>query len=261
MKAFLNHDIVFGPVKSRRLGNSLGINLLPKEYKLCNFNCIYCECGWTYKNEIKHIKNKFRSVEEVSKALARRLEELKKQKLPVDSITFAGCGEPTIHPDFHKIIDMTIILRNQHYPEAQISVLSNATMLHNPKVFRALLKVDRNIQKLDSAITETFLTINKPLKKLTPGTVIENLKKFHGKVMIQTLFLRGHYQSTYIDNTTNRELDAWLHALEQIKPQQVMVYTIARRTPAENLKKIPPAELYSIAEQVKKLGIDVIVAP
>ncbi len=261
MKAFLHHNIVFGPVKSRRLGNSLGINLLPEDYKLCNFNCIYCECGWTYKDEIKHIKRKFRTTEEVAKALEYRLDELKRNKVRIDSITFAGCGEPTIHPDFHQIIDLTVSLRNKHYPEARISVLSNATMLHNKKVFDALKKVDRNIQKLDSAIAETFIAINNPLKKLTPDEIIKNLKKFNGKVIIQTLFLRGYYKSKYIDNTTSHELEAWLNALKQIRPQQVMVYTIDRRTPAENLEKIPPAELYAIAGKVKNLGIDVIVAP
>jgi len=260
METFLFDEIIFGPVKSRRLGNSLGINLLPKNFKLCNFNCVYCECGWTKEDTIKSIGNKFHPVEEVERELAKKLKYLHETGFRIDNITFAGNGEPTIHPKFPEIIDITIQLRNKYYPEAEISVLSNATMLHNKKVFNALLKIENNIQKLDSAFTETIKIINQPLKNIEAKTIIENLKKFNGKVIIQTLFLRGVANGIRFDNSTEGEINEWIKALKYIKPQKVMVYTFSRNTPLDTLQKLSLEELNAIADKVKQLGIDVVVA-
>ena len=260
MDTFLFGEIIFGPVKSRRLGNSLGINLLPNNFKLCNYDCVYCECGWTHKDEIKTLETKFHPIEEVEKELAKKLVYMHESGMKLDNITFAGNGEPTLHPKFAEIIDLTIDLRNKYYPEAQISVLSNATMLHNRKVFDALLKVDKNIQKLDSAYTETIKIINRPLKPITAETIIENLKRFNGKVIVQTLFLRGTYNGAIINNTTEKEISKWLEAIKYIEPEEVMVYTFARNTPADTLEKVPQDELNKIADKVRKLGIDVLVA-
>ena len=261
MKSFICHKAIFGPVKSRRLGNSLGINLLPNEYKICNFNCIYCECGWTHKNEIKNLSQKFRTLSEVYTALEQKLKYIKTNNIPVDTITFSGCGEPTIHPKFSEIIDITIYLRNKFLPNTKISVLSNASMLHNNKIINALLKIDQNIQKLDSALNKTFLEINQPLKKISPENIINNLKKFNSQVIIQTLFLRGYNNSKFIDNTSKDNIIAWVNAINEIKPKQVMIYTIDRPTPARQLEKIFLEELKNIAKKIKTLNIDVIIAP
>jgi wyosine [tRNA(Phe)-imidazoG37] synthetase (radical SAM superfamily) len=252
MATFLFEKIVFGPIKSRRLGSSLGINLLPVDSKLCNFDCIYCECGWNDASA----KKAFHPREEVKEALKAKLEELKKFHNLPDVITFAGNGEPTMHPDFEGIIDDTIALRNEHSPKTKIAVLSNATLIGREKVFNALKKVDQNILKLDSAFEETVLLVNKPHGEYSTAKVVERLKEFKGQVTIQTMFLRGTFDGKPVDNTTHQEIEAWLNLLAEIKPKEVMVYTIDRDTPAPDLVKVPAEELHAIAHTVtSRLGI------
>ena len=254
MGTFLFDKIIFGPVKSRRLGVSLGINLLPGKKKVCNFNCIYCECGWSQSIETEGGYLPRRS--EVYEALASRLQEMKVRNQKPDVITFAGNGEPTLHPDFRGIIDDSIILRNKFFPEAKIAVLSNSTTITNPSVKDALLKVDMNILKLDSAFDLTVKIHNQPKVNVRVDELIENLKKFNGKLIIQTLFLRGNSKGKEIDNTTPEEIDAWLAALEKIRPSEVMIYTFSRDTPeGGSLKKVPLEDLRQIALKVEKLGI------
>lgn len=254
MATFLFDKIVFGPVKSRRLGVSLGINLLPCNRKICSFNCIYCECGWTLHPVPGG--SSFPARTDVYHALSARLQEMKEKGESADVITFAGNGEPTLHPDFPLIIDDTIELRNSLAPSAKIAVLSNSSTINNPSIKAALLKVDMNILKLDSAIDETIRIHNQPRVKISVEELIENLSSFEGHVIIQTLFLRGRYNGRVIDNTTPEEIDAWLKAIARIKPEEVMIYTIARDTPEGGmLMKVPAKELYRIAAMVEKLGI------
>lgn len=254
MSTFLFNDIIFGPVKSRRLGISLGINLLPVNRKICNFNCIYCECGWTNSPEKaeSHLPGRI----EVFNALNDKLSEMKEKNLPPDVITFAGNGEPTLHPDFSGIIDDSILLRNRYFPNAKIAVLSNATTILDPLVKAALLKADKNILKLDSAFDSTVKIHNQPQVSLNVGDLIKNLRGFEGNLIIQTLFLRGIFNGAVVDNTTQVEINAWLKAIERIKPSEVMIYTISRDTPdGGQLNKIPVKELREIAARVEKLGI------
>jgi wyosine [tRNA(Phe)-imidazoG37] synthetase (radical SAM superfamily) len=253
MATFLFDEIIFGPVKSRRLGVSLGINLLPVSRKVCNFNCIYCECGLT--NDTKALKGKLPSRAEVYEALSVKLSEMKEKGEKPDVITYAGNGEPTLHPEFSGIIDDSIELRNKYFPKAEIAVLSNATTLKNKSIKDALLKIDKNILKLDSAIGLTVKLHNNPA--VTPDTVqlIEDLASFHGKVIIQTLFLRGEFGGKKIDNTTPDEISAWIEALKKIGPSEVMIYTISRDTPeGGKLIKVPEKELREIAALVEKAG-------
>jgi wyosine [tRNA(Phe)-imidazoG37] synthetase (radical SAM superfamily) len=258
MATFLFDEIIFGPVNSRRLGVSLGINLLPDNSKFCTFDCVYCECGWTPK---KQHKPQLPPRELVKTKLEAKLIEMMANGTPPNNITFAGNGEPTIHPDFEGVINDTIELRDKHCPEAQISVLSNATQLHKTKVVESLKKVDQNILKLDSAIPATINAINRPLKDLTVEELVEKLKQFDGKLIIQTLFIKGEYEGDVFDNTTEEEVSAWLKLVEEIKPESVMLYPIARDTPAEKLEKIDSAVLSKIAEQVEDLGINAIYYP
>jgi wyosine [tRNA(Phe)-imidazoG37] synthetase (radical SAM superfamily) len=254
MATFLFDEIIFGPVKSRRLGVSLGINLLPTKKKICNFNCIYCECGWT--KDLEKAVTKLPAREEVYKALETKLSEMKLKNEPPDVITYAGNGEPTLHPDFQGIIDDSITLRDRYFPEAKIAVLSNGTTIGNHIIKEALLKVDMNILKLDSAISTTIKAHNQPRVKIDAEELVEQLVGFDGKLIIQTLFLRGSHNSTTIDNTTPAEIAAWLNAIERIKPSEVMIYTISRDTPEQsNLTKVPEKELREIALMVEKLGI------
>ncbi len=236
------------------MGLSLGLNLLPVGYKYCTFNCIYCECGWTLKSKSERISLPERK--EIFQKLESRLKELKADGVVPDNITYAGNGEPTIHPEFEGIIDDTIELRNRYFPHTQISVLSNASLLHKKKVFDALNKVDNNVLKLDSAIENTFRLINQPMSNIKLENIIKNIKKFDGNQIIQTLFVRGNYDGHYIDNTTDAELQAWMKLLKEIQPKYVMIYPIDRDTPADGLEKIPETELNEIANRVRANGIE-----
>ncbi len=254
MPTFLFDEIIFGPVKSRRLGVSLGINLLPVKRKICNFNCIYCECGWT--KDIENAVNKLPGREEVYNALDKKLSEMKVKGQSPDVITYAGNGEPTLHPEFPGIIDDSITLRDKYFPKAKIAVLSNSTTINNRLIKAALLKVDMNILKLDSAIGSTVKIHNQPRGNFNIEKVIDDLAAFNGKVIIQTLFLRGLYNNNVIDNTTPAEISAWIEAIRRIKPSEVMIYTISRDTPdGGKLIKVPEKELKEIAALVEKLGI------
>jgi wyosine [tRNA(Phe)-imidazoG37] synthetase (radical SAM superfamily) len=254
MATFLFDDIIFGPIKSRRLGVSLGINLLPTNRKICNFNCIYCECGWTNISEkaSSHLPSRV----DVYNALEQKLSEMKEKNQPPDVITYAGNGEPTLHPEFPGIIDDSITLRNRFFPDAKIAVLSNSTTITNPLIKAALLKADKNILKLDSAFDSTVKVHNQPQTNLNVEELIKNLRGFDGKLIIQTLFLRGSFNGAVVDNTTPAEINAWLKAIERIRPSEVMIYTISRDTPeGGQLNKIPVKELRGIAAMVENLGI------
>jgi wyosine [tRNA(Phe)-imidazoG37] synthetase (radical SAM superfamily) len=259
MATFLFDSIVFGPVRSRRLGVSLGINLLPVNRKVCSYNCIYCECGWTLNDSDKRLPLPSRSA--VYEALRMKLSEMKKQGTGPDVITYAGNGEPTLHPDFSGIIKDSLALRDEFFPEARVSVLSNGSTLHKKSVREALKKVDMNILKLDSAIPATGVKMNQPKRIRDMERFIHFTDDFGGRFIIQTLFVRGTYRGEVIDNTTPEELEAWRRALERLRPQSVMVYTIDRDTPLGNdLRKVPRAELRAIAESVEALGIPASVS-
>jgi len=258
MSTFLFDQIIFGPVRSRRLGVSLGVNLMPTDSKICSFNCIYCECGWNPKK--REQKSKLPTREIVKQKMEEKLREMLADNELPDVITFAGNGEPTLHPEFEGIIDDTIELRNLLAPKARIAVLSNSSMLHKPSVVRALLKIEDNILKLDSAFEETVRLIDCPVGRFNLSKVVENLKAFDGKLIIQTLFVRGNFNGQIVDNTTEREVAAWLKLIEEIKPQQVMIYTIDRDTPAMGLEKVKLEDLKQIASRVESLGIKVQVS-
>jgi len=257
MATSLFRSVIFGPVQSRRLGLSLGVNLLPNDNKLCNFNCIYCECGWNPSG----VKPRFNSREAVQEALHATLTQMAAENRDLDVITFAGNGEPTMHPDFESIIDDTIQLRNAFMPRAKISVLSNATLIGKESVRRALLKVDNNILKLDSAFDETVRLIDNPNNPdYTVAGTVENMKKFNGKFILQTLFLRGTFNDLTVDNTTEKEVSAWLGIVRETRPEKVMIYTIDRDTPAEDLHKVSQSDLEVIAQKVRASGIECSVS-
>lgn len=247
------HETIFGPVHSRRLGISLGINLLPTNYKYCTFNCVYCECGWTEASPGE--KSEFVPANKILELLEKRLKELQVEGISPHSFTLAGNGEPTVHPEFGKIVDGAMLLRNKYFPQARLSVLSNASMLWQPSILESLKKLDNNIQKLDAGTEEMFQRINQPKIPITLREIVDNLKKFDGKVTIQTLFLRGELDGVAIDNTTETEVAAWLDFLKEIKPKRVMLYSIERKTPLQALEKITKTELARIAAQVEKTGI------
>jgi wyosine [tRNA(Phe)-imidazoG37] synthetase (radical SAM superfamily) len=257
MATFLFDKTIFGPVKSRRLGVSLGINLLPNTRKVCNYNCIYCECGWNPDN---HEREQLPTLEYIEQELEAKLSNMKSNSQSLDVITFAGNGEPTMHPQFPQIIDSTIRLRDKYFPDVKIAVLSNSTLIYKPEVFSALNKIDSNILKLDSVFADTCKTLNNPVGHFNVDELIENLIKFKGNLVIQTMFISGSYKEKLIDNTTEKEVAAWLEVLGHVKPKQVMIYTIARDTPVEGLCKVPLKKLNQIAKRVEHLGIETTVS-
>jgi wyosine [tRNA(Phe)-imidazoG37] synthetase (radical SAM superfamily) len=259
MATFLFDQTVFGPVKSRRLGVSLGINLLPNDSKLCSFNCLYCECGWN--PDSKKVKAVLPTRECVYTSIEVQLTKMASEKELPDVITFAGNGEPTLHPDFSKIIDDTILLRNKLAPGARIAVLSNSTMLHKTAVVGALKKVDDNILKLDSGVPETISILNKPLGNFNFSKLVQQLIDFDGKLIIQTLFLRGEFNGERFDNTTETEIEALIMLIRKINPLKLMIYSIDRDTPLNTLHKIGKSELDRIASIVReKVKIEVEVS-
>lgn len=258
MSTILFHEIVFGPIHSRRLGSSLGMNLLPYDGKLCSFDCIYCECGY---NENFRTKTKLPERANVKAALEDKLIQLQKDNINIDVITFAGNGEPTMHPQFAEIIDDTIELRDKYYPFTNISVLSNAMHAAKKTVFEALKKVDNNILKLDSAILDTVRLIDRPnSSQYSIEKQIELFKRFDGNFVMQTMFVKGSHNGKIVDNTTEEEIEAWLKAVTESNPREVMIYTIDRETPEKNLEKISLEELRRIAARVEQLGIKTSVS-
>ncbi len=255
MATILFNEIVFGPIHSRRLGISLGVNLLPTAGKICTFDCIYCECGF---NADRRTVVCIPTREEVKIALEKKLQSMSENP---DVITFSGNGEPTVHPDFANIIDDTIELRNKYFPVAKISVLSNASMICKEDVFKALNKIENNILKLDSPFDDKIQLIDQPNSpSFNVKELVDCMKRFNGNLIIQTMFLRGLYNGKSVDNTSEEEVNDLIDIYKEVHPKQIMIYTIDRETPAKQLEKVPLEELNIIAEKIRKAGFDVSVS-
>lgn len=246
----MREEIVFGPIRSRRLGSSLGINLLPEKGKLCNFDCIYCECGW---NKDGRDDKRVPDALELRGALESKLKTCREQGIPIDSITFSGDGEPTLNPDFPEIIDITLELRDKNYPAAKVSVLSNATMVHKDEVFEALTKVDNPILKIDAPTTELARLVNRPYPGYKVEAVVEALKRFDGDFVLQTMFLK----SRYFDSSDPVQLNAWMDIVRLLRPREVMVYTIDRETPEQDLVKFTAEQMGELVKPLVDEGFTV----
>ena len=258
MQTVLFHSTIFGPIHSRRLGTSLGVNLSPDDGKICSFDCLYCEAGFNAQGPGTTGLPPRAAVREL---LEKKLSEMNSNGERLDVITFSGNGEPTLHPDFEGVIDDTVALRNKYFPDVKISVLSNSTRLAEKGVCDALRKVDNNILKLDSAITHTMRLIDRPNSpEFTSERVIEQLAGFGKDCIVQTMILRGTHDGQVIDNTTDAEIDALIEAYKNIKPAEVMLYSLDRKTPEQNLVKVEKDELEQIAEKIRSNGIKVQVS-
>ncbi len=252
MSTIIYPSPIFGPVHSRRLGISLGINLLPADGKVCSFDCIYCECGF---NEDHRPTLPLPTREQVAEKLEAKLQQMQQEGQLPDVLTFAGNGEPTCHPHFAEIVDDTIRLRNQYCPKAKVCVLSNSTMIHRKEVHDALMKVDDNILKLDTVDPTYINKVDHPNGTYDVNLIIERMKAFQGHIIIQTMFMRGACNGDSVDNTGEEYVGPWLEAVKAIKPQQVMVYTIDRETPAHGLEKASREQLDAIRDRVIEAGI------
>ena len=248
-------EIVFGPIKSRRFGKSLGVNLLPSEAKFCSFDCVYCECGLNEKTS--GTKKILPTLEEVQYAMEKKFSELAESGIVPDSITFAGNGEPTLHPEFAGIIEETIHLRNAYLPESDITVLTNGTQVKKAEVAQALTLIENNVLKLDAGTDTLFHLINRPVSMLHLDDVVDYYSNFEGNCIIQTMFLRGKVNDEAIDNTTDAEVALWLEHIKKIKPEWVMIYVIDRVPPFVTLEKIDKQTMDNIAAQVEAAGFKV----
>lgn len=247
MQTVLFHSTIFGPIHSRRLGSSLGINLLPDDGKICSFDCLYCEAGYNAQGTGS---TGLPSRGQVAKDLEAKLAEMRSAGAPLDVITFSGNGEPTLHPDFDGVVDDTIALRDKYYPDVKISVLTNATRIGNPSVAAALRKIDNNIMKLDSAVAATVNVIDRPNPGYDLDKTIELLASFGRQGIIQTMMCRGEHEGGVIDNTSDVEIEALIEAYRRIAPREIMLYTIDRPTPEVNLRRVSKEELTAIAERI-----------
>ena len=259
MQTVLFTSTIFGPIHSRRLGVSLGVNLMPRDGKVCTFDCLYCEAGFNAQGPGKAgIPDRA----EVKKLLEAKLADMKQKDEPLDVITFSGNGEPTLHPDFKGVINDTIELRDCYFPNVKISVLSNSTRINQQPVVEALKRVDNNILKLDSAIDSTVRLIDRPTyPTYSVDSIVDSMKQFGNDLIIQTMFLRGSHDGTPIDNTTDHEVNALIEVYKKLKPREVMIYSIDRKTPEENLVKVEKDELLKIAEKISnQAGVKVQVA-
>ncbi len=254
----LFHSTIFGPIHSRRLGVSLGVNLMPDDGKVCSFDCLYCEAGFNSQGK-GSTGLPLRA--QVYSQLEGKLREMHANGDPLDVITFSGNGEPTLHPDFSHIIEDTLALRDKFFPKAKVSVLTNSTMIFKPEVAEALKKADNNILKLDSAIEETMRLIDRPNSKdFTVEKVADALRQFEGTGIIQTMILRGSHDGKPIDNTTDEEIEALIAAYKRIKPREIMIYSLDRSTPEENLIKVEKEEMTAIGKRIEEAtGIPVQV--
>ncbi|MGN0056989.1 MAG: radical SAM protein [Phocaeicola plebeius] len=245
---------IFGPIHSRRLGVSLGINLLPADGKFCTFDCIYCECGY---NKDRRPHRPLPTREEVKEALEARLKDMQAHGPIPDVFTFAGNGEPTAHPQFAGIIDDTLELRDRYFPHVKVSVLSNATFVHRPAVFAALEKVDNNILKLDTVNPDYIRLVDRPAGAYDVNRIVEGMKAFQGRVIVQTMFLKGKTdEGVDVDNTSDAFVLPWIKAVKAISPRQVMIYTIDRETPDQSLQKATHEELDRIVSLLREEGVE-----
>ena len=246
----MRETLVFGPIFSRRLGSSLGINLLPEKGKLCNFDCIYCECGW---NKDGRGDTRIPTAEELRIALEAKLRTCREGGERIDSITFSGDGEPTLNPAFPSIVDITLSLRDRLYPEAKVSVLSNATRLDDPAVFAALRKVDNPILKLDAADDASVRVVNRPQGRYRVADVVAGMRRFAGDFILQTMFLRG----PGFDSSAPEVLLPWMDVVRDLHPRKVMVYTLAREAPAQGLEAFTAEQMRTLVRPLLEEGFDI----
>ena len=258
MSTIIYPSPIFGPVHSRRLGVSLGVNLMPGDGKVCTFDCVYCECGLNADFR-PHTPRPTR--QEVRTALEEVLKQRHENGKPLDVITFAGNGEPTAHPDFPGIIEDTVAVRDRFFPKARVSVLSNATFIDKVEVRAALMKVENNIQKLDTVNMDYIKLVDQPVSSAYDvNKVVDNMKKFNGHVIIQTMFMEGELNGVSVSNTSDDYVTPWLDVIKDIAPQQVMIYTIDRETPVSGLKKASHAVLDDIKARVEAIGLSCSVS-
>ena len=251
MPTFLNQSPIFGPVLSRRFGVSLGVNLMPATGKICTFDCLYCENGF---NDQRRTRDGYVGLDQVTSALETALAAMAEKRERLDDICFAGNGEPTASPVFPAAVDAALSLRDRYTPEARVTVLSNGTQAARPEMHAALLRVDRNVLKLDTVDATYVAALDRPGVPYSVERQVETFASFEGHVIVQTIFLRGSYEGRSLDNTDEGHVGAWLSALERIRPEGVTIYTVDRDTPAPGLAKAPRETLDAIAQRVRALG-------
>lgn len=234
----LQDETVYGPVYSRRLGTSLGINPLPLSYKFCDFDCVYCQYGWTPE---KKGRERLKRVAELAREIEDAFRKLADAGHRVDCITIAGNGEPTIHPDFPEFVTALLKLRDHYFPGVKTGILSDASQAYRPEIKEALEKLDERYMKLDAGSPELIEQINRPRGNFNYDKMLKGLKNLKA-IVIQSLFMQGSY-----DNTGEIALREWSQTVRMLQPREVQIYTIDRRPADAGLRKVPSEELQRIA--------------
>ncbi len=243
----LQTGIVYGPLRSRRLGISLGINLLPEDYKACSFNCLYCQYGWTPEpsKEISQALKDLPKLAAVSTALEEALKVIARRRQQIDAITFSGNGEPTLHPDFPAIMEKARGLRDQYLSRAKLAALSNSSTVDRPEVRAALNRCDLKIMKLDAGSEETLHQLNGPAPGIYLKDIVAGLRNLND-VVLQSLFIQGR-----VTNADPDSVAAWIETVRQIHPSLVQIYTLDR-VPAEGrISEVNRSTLEWIANQLR----------
>ena len=243
----LQHGITYGPVQSRRLGLSLGINLLPTEYKLCSFNCLYCQYGWTKKVTFapgERLKD-LPSVDAVAAALETALAELSRDHRTMDAISICGNGEPTLYPALAEVIVKVKRIRDRYQPRARVAILSNSSTVGDHAVRAALDLLDVKIMKFDAGSEEMFRQLNHPAAPVYMGEIVAGLKALK-KIFLQSCFVQGR-----VTNADPDSVAMWIDKVREIHPLSVQVYTLDREPADKRIEKVSRTTLAWIADAVR----------
>ncbi len=244
----LQKGIIYGPIRSRRIGRSLGINLLPQDFKLCSFDCVYCQYGPTVRKRLKARAELFPSLEEVAKELETTLKKHK----DLDAITFSGNGEPTLYPQLREVIQAAKALRDRYAPGVPLAMLSSSATVHIPQVREALCELDRPIMKLDAGDPKTFAAINRPAKAVKFERIVEGLATLPD-VTLQVMLLDGPDE---VENISESKLAKLVEVISEIRPKEVMLYSVVRPPAEAFVREVPKEQLKEIARTIRrKTGI------
>jgi wyosine [tRNA(Phe)-imidazoG37] synthetase (radical SAM superfamily) len=245
----LQRDVIYGPVSSRRLGRSLGINLLPPGRKLCTFDCAYCQYGSADAVSANQEHQGFPSVGTVLRKVA---EAVRRQRAPLDYLTFSGNGEPTLHPDFPEIVSGLLRLRDEMCPQARLAILSNSSRMHRPEIRQAVERLDDPIMKLDAGDPQTLSLLSRPSAAVTFEKLVEGLAGMP-RLIIQTMIIAGEVQ-----NVEGEAHEAWLAAVARLSPEMVQLYSAERPVAESGVRRVPKERLEELARQAQeRTGIPV----
>ena len=242
----LQQGILYGPIRSKRLGCSLGLNLFPSDRKVCSFDCVYCHFGGT----TDHVRQSERlGIPSVTEVLAA-VEEFLKSDNDFDYITFSGNGEPTMYPDFAELVPKLHELIRRRRPSVRLALLSNSSCVGEESLYPALKLIDLPIFKLDAGNQTTFEILNRPCPGVTISAIIDGLTRLSARqeIIIQTVMVDGP-----VPNHDGQAFDDWIVAIRRIRPGAIQLYTTDRPVADTRVRKVSDRQLETIAARIREL--------